>query len=343
MASATSLLSLSSSSIRLAAAIPIPRSTFAHGVICGDSVNFSVEPMSSTEMSVPVTQTDGETYIRFIFTAKQKTLFREQVYEVCFDQIRLCEGAAEVRKPVPGKVDITDEPLSVTVFAGAVIYRFNKWISAFESIAVNGKELLDRPLSFNFFRAPVDNDVMRGDWYWAYLNDYTAKNHGVTVTKTECGAEISLWQSCGCSIHQPFAYMDVVCSISADGALDIKCSAETSNKVTFLPRFGIRMFLPERFRRVEYFGYGPYESYIDKHQVSYIGKFSADISEMHEDYICPQENLSHFGCRYMTVSDGETAENSPRRRGFSSALLSTRRRSLRQSGTTLSLKSAAVA
>ena len=162
---------------------------------------------------------------------------------------------------------------------------------------------------------------MKGDWYRAHLNDYTVRNYGVTVTKTECGAEISLRQSFGWSIHQPFAYMDVVYTISADGSLDIKCRTETSNKVTFLPRFGIRMFLPERFRRVDYFGFGPHESYIDKHQASYMGRFSADISEMHEDYIRPQENSSHFGCRYMTVSDGETAVKftAPERFSFSAS------------------------
>ncbi len=35
-----------------------------------------------------------------------------------------------------------------------------------------------------------------------------------------------------------------------------------------------------------------------------MGKFTADIADMHEDYIRPQENSSHFGCKYMTVSDG---------------------------------------
>ena len=201
---------------------------------------------------------------------------------------------------------ITDELLSVTVRAGNATYRYNKRISSFDSIVVNGKEILDKPLSFNFFRAPVDNDIMKGDWYRAHLNDYTVKNYGVSAAMTDAGAEISLRQSYGWSIHQPFAYMDVVYTISPEGSLSIKCNVETSNKVTFLPRFGIRLFMPERFSRVEYFGYGPHESYIDKHQASYLGRFCADISEMHEDYIRPQENSSHYGCRYMTVTDGET-------------------------------------
>lgn len=283
--------------------------TSVDGLICGGSVDFSVEPMSNAEVSVAVPLIEcGEMYIRFIFTAKQKTLFWEQGYEVCFDQLKICdEPASEKPAEAVGEVKISDEPLSVTVSAGEVTYRFNKRLSEFDSIRVNGKELLDRPLSFNFFRAPVDNDVMKGDWYRAHLNDYTVKNYGVAVTQTPRGAEISLRQSFGWSIHQPFAYMDVIYTVSADGALGIKCSAETSNKVTFLPRFGIRLFMPKAFSRVDYFGYGPHESYIDKHQASYMGRFTADISDMHEDYIRPQENSSHYGCKFVTVSDGETA------------------------------------
>lgn len=48
-----------------------------------------------------------------------------------------------------------------------------------------------------------------------------------------------------------------------------------SNKVTFLPRFGIRLFLPRSFTQVRYYGYGPYESYADKRQASYMGRFCA--------------------------------------------------------------------
>lgn len=60
----------------------------------------------------------------------------------------------------------------------------------------------------------------------------------------------------------------------------------------------------KQFDQVEYYGYGPYESYIDKHQASYMGVFSQHISEMHEDYIKPQENSSHYGCEYVNISSG---------------------------------------
>lgn len=280
--------------------------TDINGIVSAGTVDYSVPPMGSTEVTINGAGiSDREAYIRFIFTAKHDTSFCKKGYELCFDQVTLCEGTEQLRAAVCGDVTICDEPLSVTVAAGKSVYHFSKRRSAFDSIRVDGQEILDRELSFNFFRAPVDNDVMKGDWYRLHLNDFTVKNYGVTVNKTDRGAEITLRQSFGWSIHQPFALMDATYLISADGSLDISCRAEMSDKVEFLPRFGIRMFLPERFRKIGYFGYGPYESYIDKHRASYIGRFSADISELHEDYIRPQENGSHFGCRYMTVSDGK--------------------------------------
>lgn len=281
--------------------------TFDGGIAAEGSFEFSLPPMESTEVYVPQAagSFDKETYIRFIFTAKNDMSYCKKGYEVCFDQIKLRDGeSTRCTETTSLAVDFEDAPLYVTVMAGNVRYRFNKRLSAFDSIQCDGTEILDKPLQFNFFRAPVDNDVMRGDWYRVHLNDFTVKNYGVTAERVLNGVEISLRQSSGWSIHQPFAYMDVKYTVSATG-LAIACSAEFSNKVTFLPRFGIRLFMPRSFETIEYFGYGPYESYIDKHRASYIGNFSAKISQMHEDYIRPQENSSHFGCKYMTVTDGK--------------------------------------
>lgn len=283
--------------------------TYDGGVIEKGACDFSLEPMGSTEIFVPRAGeiTDREAYIRFIFTSKRDTAFCEKGYEICFDQIKLC-GAPKKQTAKNDRMPpiLKELPLYVGITANDVSYRFNKRLSAFDSICVNGKEILDRPMTFNFFRAPVDNDVMKGDWYRAHLHDFTVKNYGVTTKETSEGAEILLRQSFGWSIHQPITYMDTAYAVLNNGSLKIKCGAEFLNKVTFLPRFGIRLFMPNSFNRIEYFGFGPYESYIDKHRASYIGNFSAFIEEMHEDYVRPQENSSHWGCKHMTVSDGET-------------------------------------
>ncbi len=279
-------------------------------ILSRGGLEFSVPPMGNTEITVPeAAEIKGkESYIRFIFTLKNDTVYAPKGYEVCFDQLKICDEAtdkASEKVKTENSVKLDNSPLFVNIIAGDAEYRFNKRLSAFDSIKYRGSEILDKPMSFNFFRAPTDNDVMKGDWYRAHINDFTVKNYGVTVKEASEGAEISLRQSFGRSIHQPFAYMDVRYFISPDGGLNIKFSSEFSNKVTFLPRLGVRLFMPRSFDTVDYFGYGPYESYIDKHQASYLGNFTERIENMHEDYLRPQENSSHYGCRHMSVSNGK--------------------------------------
>ncbi|MGN0622339.1 MAG: glycoside hydrolase family 2 TIM barrel-domain containing protein [Oscillospiraceae bacterium] len=262
-----------------------------------------VSPMSENEIQIDTGNIpDGKNvYIRFVFKAKADTSYCEKGYEVCFDQLCLNETG---NKPLPicGKApEVSENPAEIKITAGKTIFRFNKLIGYFDSVLSDGTELLDAPIKFNFFRAPTDNDTMKGDWYRAHLHDYDTKIYSIKTDMQGNAVRITVRQSFGWNMYQPFAAAEAVYTIDGNGALNIRCQADTSNKVTFLPRFGIRLFMPKEFDRVSYFGFGPYESYSDKHQASYIGKFDCDIADMYEDYIRPQENSSHFGCKYMTV------------------------------------------
>ena len=67
----------------------------------------------------------------------------------------------------------------------------------------------------------------------------------------------------------------------------------------YLPRFGLRFFLPKSDNQVEYFGYGAGESYCDKHHATRLGRYCLSAQENHVDYMKPQENGSHFACHYV--------------------------------------------
>ena len=88
---------------------------------------------------------------------------------------------------------------------------------------------------------------------------------------------------------------------------DITASLEVTkdNEFPDLPRFGVRMFLNQRFDQVSYFGMGPQESYRDKHQAASHGLYRSKVCDLHEDYIKPQENGSHYDCDYVEVTDGQ--------------------------------------
>ncbi len=277
--------------------------TYDGGVYAKGDFSFNMPPLGCAEIVIPeaAKKYDKTAYIRFVFNAKENTLWCEKGYEVCFDQLTLDEIEATIENRKGGSIVCLEESLYIKVSAGKTNYIYSKRSGNFVSIRYQGEEILSEPLSFNFFRAPIDNDSMRGEWFRAHLNDYIVKVYNTEVSKLEDDVVISSRQSFGWSMYQPFAYMDVTYKINTSGELEIKCNLEATNKLTFLPRFGIRMFVPKSFDRVDYFGYGPWESYVDKHQASYIGNFSAKISDMYEDYVKPQENSSHYGCKHMTL------------------------------------------
>ena len=91
-------------------------------------------------------------------------------------------------------------------------------------------------------------------------------------------------------------------TIYSDGTTDVHVEAKKDPVFPVLPRFGLRLFLPESFAKLTYCGLGPVESYVDKHQASYHGVFHCTPAEQQEDYIRPQENGSHYDCDYASLA-----------------------------------------
>ena len=212
---------------------------------------------------------------------------------------------AESTKAQLGKqLSVEADGLRYTVTAGAVIYSFSRRNGVFDSIRAGKTELLKKPLAFNFMRAPLDNDPMRGEWFAAHLHDYEVKVFSSRIEPAEDGKAIRIIVEQGFvwSTHQPFLYGSVTYTISPEKGLSIAFDFKATRKIFMLPRIGLRLFLDKSFSKVEYLGYGPTESYIDKHQATYVGKFSAKVSDLYEPYIRPQENSSHYGCRYVKLA-----------------------------------------
>ncbi|MCC8042730.1 MAG: DUF4981 domain-containing protein [Oscillospiraceae bacterium] len=271
-------------------------------------VEFELLPHSTAVVTVPdVGNVSGDgVYIRFIFTAKTENGCFAMGDEVCFDQIVIRENsAASACEAVGEKPVLTETPFEFTVKAGERVIRINRRLGAVSTIETDGKNLLKKPIQWNFFRAPTDNDTMRWDWYNAHLNDYTVKAYDTSAEIEGKTAVIRISHSFGWSMHQPFCTAESVIRIDGRGDIHISTDGETSNKVDILPRFGLRLFLDREFDTAKYYGYGPAESYADKHNASYMGEFTQSISHMHEDYIRPQENSSHWGCLFSEVTNGD--------------------------------------
>lgn len=279
------------------------------GVLFEDRVDFKLAPEGSCGVFINLTKQrfENDAYIRFIFTAKADTPYMKRGDEVCFEQLLFAKGMEKQISEPQGSVQINEKPLEISVLANGREYVFSKRTGVLTDIIAGGERLLKQPLCFNFFRAPTDNDTMKDDWYRAYLNSYTTKLYDVSCEMSGENAVISAYMGFGKSIFEPFGRVKASYTVTPAGRIDIECEFESqSNKLTFLPRFGLRTFVDRAFDTVSYYGFGPYESYIDKHQASYMGSFTQRVEDMYEPYIRPQENSSHYGCTHLTLQGEKT-------------------------------------
>lgn len=118
---------------------------------------------------------------------------------------------------------------------------------------------------------------------------------------------ISVRQSVAAMSVQPILRIEAEYRIRSDGAIRMDIRAAKDPQIETLPRIGLRMFLDPVLDQVEYYGIGPYESYIDKCRSGRHGIFRSSVEDLHEDYIRPQENGSHCGCDYVRLTGGGAA------------------------------------
>ncbi|MEV1084598.1 glycoside hydrolase family 2 TIM barrel-domain containing protein [Streptomyces sp. NPDC050211] len=74
-----------------------------------------------------------------------------------------------------------------------------------------------------------------------------------------------------------------------------------------LPKLGIRLGLPGGAASLDWYGYGPGESYPDSRRAARLGRFHATVEELQTPYVRPQENGNRSGVREAAIrwADGQ--------------------------------------
>ena len=263
----------------------------------------SVLPLSISELTEGMDY--GELGIKLSYITAADTELVRKGHETGFDYIviRRAEAAAIESG---GAVYITECGDEITVTGENFSYTYKKRTAEWISLEKNGKLMNKTPLSWNIWRAPTDNDrKIRIQWERAgFDRAYSRARNTEVHMENGCAvitADLLIVSHC----IQPILKGKITWRVYGGGNIELRAECVKNDTVPFLPRFGLRMSLPEDFDKVKYFGYGPYESYSDKKDASYPALFETGIDALFEDYIVPQENGAHCGCRYMSISGAD--------------------------------------
>ena len=166
------------------------------------------------------------------------------------------------------------------------------------SVKLGTRELLKTPMHFNLMRY-TDNERDLVGYRSDVLRLSNCRSHVTELEVLKNGYKIDGVLAANCMTPALSYHLEY---LTSDNELTVKVGYEIADYVKRLPRFGIEFGVDKRYSRFSYVGYGPTESYVDKHVAAEYGYYESEAEKNYDmKYIRPQESGSHYATKYLCV------------------------------------------
>ena len=279
----------------------------------GKLAEVSVAPHSegNTNLKVNVPE-NGKCYLKLIYHLKKEMPLLEENHILGFDEIEVSQKDAKCqlaekwleKAATDSELQVNEDDTQIHIKGREFAYTIDRRTALFTEMKFAGREYLNHPMELNIWRAPTDNDMyIKAEWKKAHYDKAYTRAYTTEVVQGKHGVKIVSHASVVAETVQKILDVTITWKIDATGKIDADIEATKDGEFPDLPRFGVRMFLDKKLSDARYFGMGPQESYRDKHQAASHGLYRANVSDLHEDYIRPQENGSHYDCGYVELNN----------------------------------------
>ena len=273
----------------------------------------SVAPHSEgkTNLKINVPE-NGKCYLKLIYHLKKELPLLDEEHILGFDEIEVSKDDAKCKlaekwlqkTAVDSELQVNENDTQIHIKGREFAYTIDKRTALFTEMKFAGREYLNHPMELNIWRAPTDNDMyIKSEWKKAHYDKAYTRAYTTEVVQGKHGVKITSHASVVAETVQKILDVTITWKIEVAGKIDADIAVTKDDEFPDLPRFGVRMFLDKKLSAVRYFGMGPQESYCDKHQAASHGLYRADVGDLHEDYIRPQENGSHYDCEYVELNN----------------------------------------
>lgn len=207
------------------------------------------------------------------------------------------------------KIEVEETNSYVKVSAERMSVTIGKKTGMIDYLDVDGEPMLKfrESMTPEFWRAPTDND------YGASLQKKMRvwKNPQMNLKsfdKSESKDSVVL--TANFEMPEVKAELMLRYRINAAGEVTVteKMTIDKEAKVADLFRYGMQLQMPASFSKLEYYGRGPEENYIDRHSSSFIGKYEANVKDEYYPYVRPQESGNHTDIRYFSIFNPTTGK-----------------------------------
>ena len=294
----------------------------------GEEKRFSVDlaPHKSTlvqlEYEFPEAVRDGA-FVELFMDVTADCDWCRKGHNLAWAQFELPVSLEKRTEPVLRDIKVEENRRYITIISGNDSYSIDLAKGMIHSIKKGEKELMKRTADLVIWRAMIDNDkYVRSVWMDEHFHKTYFKPRFHTVEKDDKSVVIVFEGALGANSRLPVFYITLTYRITSNG-VDIKIDAVKNNQlkgmnrssseeteldlklkteIPEIPRFGMRFAFDPELDRLEYFGKGDRESYIDYQEHAKMGIWQSTVEEEYESYIRPQECGNHVGVKWVKLS-----------------------------------------
>ena len=272
--------------------------------------NLDVDPQQTAQIKLPIGNTCqcAEWLLNVAYKLKNTEGLLPAGHTVAKQQLVVNpykQPSMELKNQAKSNLDIVEPTLVENDMRYLIVdgehfrIEFDKMNGYLSKYQVNGLDLMkeDSYLKPNFWRAPTDNDFgARLNWKYAVWKNPTIK---LTSLQQRIVNQQAIIEA-DYELPEVSAKLNLTYTINNEGAIKVtqKMITDKDAKVANMFRFGMQMQMPRSFDKVEYYGRGPVENYIDRKANADLGIYRQSVAEQFYTYIRPQETGTKSDLRW---------------------------------------------
>ena len=248
-----------------------------------------------------LTSPDKEYFINFYFTRRNDGLWYRKGDTAAWEQFLLSPEAGKP-EPAAGILPRLSETEDSLVFSdGKHEMTIDRRTGMLAGYRLDGRELIRRPMKFNFWRALTEND--RGwkvDKVMGMWKDEVADLKEQSVRKDDAGYSVSNRYI----LRNSRSEVTLVYRVGGDGKIAVDMSVDIPSGAQDVPRIGLQMGIDKSMSQIEWYGRGPHENYMDRYTSAPVGIYSSTVDGWNPHYVRSQENANHCDIRWCEFGNG---------------------------------------
>lgn len=282
----------------------------------------------ASDLRLPANHDPGTEYwFDLSVSVSESTDWSDEGHEIAFEQFKVpidTPDTETTQLPSPSSSTISssieETDIGFTIAGEGFEYAFDEALGTLASMKHNGTERIERGPLFNFWRAPIMNEVQdwgahpASSWYELGLDDIRYEIDSVEAAEGERVVDIEVHgRALGTTEEGPPAgYETTYCyRVFGTGAVRVEVRADPTDRLVeaageWLPKVGLQLETPRSLDQFEWYGRGPEETYPDRKTGVRIGRYSGAVDEQYVPYLPPQDNGNKADTRWAALTDGNS-------------------------------------